>query len=212
MGNEEEGPSSSSKGRKWNLIQKRVCAVLYDSAVLHSVSFPLLVLPFYPDSYGRRGGRDNGTIHLAAARKSKRKVPKTTRFFQETKKNTFGLKFSERIQNLREFMYRYWRISHFCARMAKSSKCLSLSLPLSIPPPLSISLPPPEGKGGRMEKRGKGSLSDLEEIPFITSFFFFSPFFPLNEKGGYAPPAYTEKRTKEEIILYLFSSSPFRLD
>ncbi len=88
-------------------------------------------------------------------------------------------------------------------------KAASVSLSSSLDP-LSISLPPPEGKGGRMEKRGKGSLSDLEEIPFITSFFFFSPFFPLNEKRGYAPPAYTEKRTKEEIILYLFSSPPLQ--
>ncbi len=152
-------------------------------------------------------GRDNGTIHLAAARKSKRKVPKTTRFFQEKKKNTFGLNFSERIQNLREFMYRYWRISHFCARMAKSSKCLSLFLSRS-----SFYLPSAPGrKRGKNGKKGErislGSGGDTIHYLFLLLF----PLFSLERKRGLRPSRlFGEKRTKEEIILYLFSSPPLQ--
>ncbi len=149
-------------------------------------------------------GRDNGTIHLAAARKSKRKVPKTTRFFQETKKNTFGLKFSERIQNLREFMYRYWRISHFCARMAKSSKCLSLSS--SLDPPSSFYLPSAPGrKRGKNGKKGErislGSGGDTIHYLFLLLF----PLFSLERKRGLRPSRlYRKKDERRDNSLSFF--------
>ena len=167
---------------------------------------PLLVLPFYPDSYGRRGG---GVImEPSTSQQLEKGIEKGSgkKCFSRSRKKIL-LVFTV-LNKEYETYGNLLCIGESGTFVQEWRKAASVSLSSSLDP-LSISLPPPEGKGGRMEKRGKGSLSDLEEIPFITSFFFLFPFFPLKEKKGLRPSRlYRKEDERRDNSLSFFFPPP----